>query len=65
MKVTLMMCFNQSILQIYPNTHKSLGKGSGWIIYSVNDHTIIISKLYRITKRIKQSKKRLDQYFKR
>ena len=33
------MCFNQSILQ-----YKSLGKGSGWIIDSVIDHTISILK---------------------
>ena len=43
MKVTLMMCLNQSILQLY-QTQKSLGKGSGWIFDSVIDHTISISK---------------------
>ena len=34
-------CFNQSILQLYQT---SLGKGSGWIIDSVIDHIINISK---------------------
>ena len=38
-----MICFNQSILQIY-QTKKSLGKGPGWIIDSVIDYTISISK---------------------
>ena len=41
MKVTLMMCLNQSILQLY---QKYLGKGSGWIIDSVINHNISISK---------------------
>ena len=40
MKMTL-MCFNQSIIT---NIQKSLGKGPGWIIDSVIDHTICISK---------------------
>ena len=44
MKVTLMMCLNQSILKLY-QTYKSLGKGSGWIIDdSVIDHNISIPK---------------------
>ena len=43
MKVTLMMCFNK-LYYNYTNIQKSLGKGSGWIIDSVNDHTITISK---------------------
>ena len=29
---------------IIVNTHKYLGKGSGWIINSIIDHTISISK---------------------
>ena len=41
MKVTLMMCFNQSTLQL---EQKSLAKGLGWIIDSVIYHTISISK---------------------
>ena len=41
MKMTLMMCFNQSIIT---NIQKSLGKGPGWIFDSVTDHTISISK---------------------
>ena len=44
MKMTLMICFNHSILQIISKIHKSLGKGSGWIIDSVINHTISISK---------------------
>ena len=40
MKVRLMMCLNQSILQM----QKSLRKDPGWIIASVTDHTISISK---------------------
>ena len=43
MNVT-MMCLNQSILQLYQRYKKSLGKGSGWIIDSVIDHNISISK---------------------
>ena len=41
MKVILMMCFNQSILQLQ---QKILGKGSGQITDSVIDHTVSISK---------------------
>ena len=41
MKVILMMYLNQSILQ---NIQKSLGKSSRWIIDSVIDHNISISK---------------------
>ena len=37
-----MICFNQSILQIISKIHKSLGKGSGWIIDPVISHTISI-----------------------
>ena len=44
MKVTLIMCLNQSILQLYQNIQKSLGKGSGWIIDSVIEHNISTSK---------------------
>ena len=46
---------------------KSLGKGSDWITDLVIDHTISISKYnplagtsYKITKRIKPSKKTLN-----
>ena len=39
-----MMCLNQSILQLYQTYKKTLGKGSGWIIDSVIDHTISVSK---------------------
>ena len=42
MKVTLMMCFSQSILKLY-QTKKHLGIASGWIINPVIDHTISIS----------------------
>ena len=52
---------------IITNIQKSLGKGSGWIIDSVIDHDISISKynplagsIYQITKRIRPYKKRLD-----
>ena len=38
-----MVYLNQSIVQLY-QTEKSLGKGLGWIINSV-DHTINYSKL--------------------
>ena len=41
MKVTLKMCLNQSILQLHQTY---LGKVSGWIIDSVVDHNISISK---------------------
>ena len=44
MKVTLMLCYNQSTLTVIENTPKSSGKGSGWITDSVIDHTISISK---------------------
>ena len=44
MKVTLTLCLNQSILQFVLSIQKSLGKGSGWIIDSVIDHTISVSK---------------------
>ena len=43
MKVALMTYLNQSILQLY-QTHKSSGKGSDWIIDSVINHNICISK---------------------
>ena len=50
---------------IISNMQKSLGKGSDWIIDSVINHTINISKYnpiagssYQTTKRIKPSKKR-------
>ena len=44
MKVTLLMYLNQSKLQLYQIYKKNLGKGSGWIIDSVIDHDISISK---------------------
>ena len=37
-----MMCLNQFILQL--NIQNSCGKGWGWIIDSVIDHTVNISK---------------------
>ena len=36
--------FQSICTAIITNIQKSLGKGSGWIIDSVNDHTISISK---------------------
>ena len=53
------MCFDQSLLQL-SKIQNSLTKASGWIIDSVIDHTINISKikclswkqLHKITKRI-------------
>ena len=62
------MCFNEFILQLY-QTYKNLylEKGSGWIIDSVIDHSISISKYnplagssYKITKRIRPFMKRID-----
>ena len=47
MKVTLIICLNQSILQLYQrykNSGLNLGKGSGWIIDSVINHNLSISK---------------------
>ena len=41
--MTLMMCLNEFILVI-SNMQKSLGKGSGWVIDSVIEHNISISK---------------------
>ena len=43
MKVTFMMCFNQSILQLY-QTCKNLWEKSGWVIDSVFDQDVSISK---------------------
>ena len=43
MKVTLMMYFNQSILQYISSIQKPLGKDSGLIIDSVIDNNISIS----------------------
>ena len=43
MKLTLMTYLNQSILQLY-HIQKSLGKGSVWIIVSVIEQNINISK---------------------
>ena len=41
--MTLMMCLNEFIL-VMSNMQKSLGKGSGWVIDSVIEHNISISK---------------------
>ena len=38
------MYFNQSIAELYQTYKKFLGKDSGWIIDSVIDHNINISK---------------------
>ena len=38
------MYFNQSIAELYQTYKKFLGKNSGWIIDSVIDHNINISK---------------------
>ena len=40
--------FQSICATIITNIHKNLGKGSGWIIDSVIDHTISISKLSSI-----------------
>ena len=42
MKATLIMCFNQS--ENIKNIQNSLGKDSDWIIDSVINHAISISK---------------------
>ena len=59
--------FESIYTTIITNIQKSLGKGSGWIIDSVIDHNISISKYnslagtsYISTKRIRSSKKRID-----
>ena len=39
-----MMCSNQTYSTITSNIQKSLGKGSGWIIDSVIDYKISITK---------------------
>ena len=44
MKVTMIIYFNQSILQLYQTYKKSLGKGSGWITDSVIENNINTSK---------------------
>ena len=41
-------------------TQKSLGKNSTWITDSVVDHNIRWNQLYKITERIKPSRKRID-----
>ena len=40
----LIICLSQSMPQLYHTYKKCLGKGSGWIIDSVIDHNINISK---------------------
>ena len=60
--------FESIYTTIISNIQTFLGKSTGWIIDSVIDHNINISKaqrfswypLYQITKRIRPSKKRLD-----
>ena len=51
---------------IISNIQKPLGKSSDWIIDSVIDHTINISKYkpLALAKRMRPSKKRIDQYSK-
>ena len=59
--------FKSIYTTVTPNIPKSLGKVSGWIIDSVIEHNISISKynpfcwnqLYKITKRIRPSRKRI------
>ena len=46
--MTLMMCLNEFIL-VMSNMQKSLGKGSGWVIDSVIEHNISISKYNPLT----------------
>ena len=63
MKVNVMTCLNQSILQLYQTYKYFLGKGAGSIINSVIDYNIITSNynpLYQITKIIRPSKKKFD-----
>ena len=48
MKVTLMMCFKQYILQLYRTYKTFSGKGPGWITDSVIDDTISIWKYNRL-----------------
>ena len=43
MKMTLVMYLHQSIVLLY-QTHKHIGQGSGWIIDSVIDYNINVSK---------------------
>ena len=43
MKMTLMMYLHQPIVLLY-QTHKDIGQGSGWIIDSVIDYNINVSK---------------------
>ena len=65
MKMTLMMYLHQPIVLLY-QTHKDIGQGSGWIIDSVIDYNISVSKYntlagrYQITKRIRPPKKMYD-----
>ena len=51
---------------IVSNIPKPLGKGSDWITDSIIDHTINISKYkpLALAKRMRPSKKRIDQYSK-
>ena len=60
--------FQSIYTTIITNIQKLLGKGSGWIIDSVIDHTTSISKYHplagssyiKLLKRIRPSKERLD-----
>ena len=61
------MTFRSIYTTIISNIPKFLGKGSGWIIDWVINHTISISKYnalagssYKITYEIRPSKKRTD-----
>ena len=60
--------FQSVYTKIMPNIQKSLGKGSGWIIDSVIDHNISISKYntlagssyIALTKELNHPEKRFD-----
>ena len=63
--MTLMIYLNQPILQLNEAYKEILGKGSGWIIDSVIDHNFTVKffnwqELYKINKRIRPSKERID-----
>ena len=50
MKVTLTICFNQYLLQLWKIKWKSFRKGLGCIIDSVIDHSVNISKYYPLAR---------------
>ena len=68
MKVILVMCLNQSILQLYETIQNLQEKGSCWIIDQVIDHNINVSKYNlvagssynQITESMSPSKKKFD-----